>query len=145
MMKEKKREKELLEQYGCKPLKVVLPSPKEFEKQWPESQPSVQEPTQSDTTEIISPASTYTEFMEWIDQVTVPDVFSAGVGVAVQNDDVFMQELNALIGSQPQLEHQISNNLNDCVQTGTKITYNVEITCACGRKNGFKLTFEPNH
>uniref|UniRef100_T1KIY1 Uncharacterized protein n=1 Tax=Tetranychus urticae TaxID=32264 RepID=T1KIY1_TETUR len=46
----------------------------------------------SDTTEILSQASTYTEFMEWSDQVSDPDASDA-----VENDGVFMQKLLRLI------------------------------------------------
>uniref|UniRef100_T1JQQ8 Uncharacterized protein n=1 Tax=Tetranychus urticae TaxID=32264 RepID=T1JQQ8_TETUR len=77
--------------------------------------------------------------------VTDPDVFTADASVTFENDVVFMEELSNLVGPQPQQEPPIVNDINNCVQSGTQIIYNVEITCNCGHKNGFKLTFEPNH
>uniref|UniRef100_T1JQU7 Uncharacterized protein n=1 Tax=Tetranychus urticae TaxID=32264 RepID=T1JQU7_TETUR len=59
--------------------------------------------------------------MEWIDQVTDPDVFTTDDSITFKNDDVFMEELSNLIGPQPQQEPPIANDINNCVQIGTQI------------------------
>uniref|UniRef100_T1K5A9 Uncharacterized protein n=1 Tax=Tetranychus urticae TaxID=32264 RepID=T1K5A9_TETUR len=76
----------------------------------------------SEATEVLSPASTYTEFMEWLEQANNANVFCADACVGVISEDVFMNELNELINfHEPQPDPPSSTKHDDFVQTGTII------------------------